>query len=104
MDNDYVDRSSAINTLRDEINWHQYHSTETANEDFLRGLSYAADMLKGLPEIEVSEQLRARWDFSTPSSDASRFTCSNCDFYIDTDRYSDLYYNYCPMCGAKMRG
>lgn len=52
--------------------------------------------VKALPSIE--ERKEGEWNYTDDLYET--FYCSVCGF--DTENY--IYYNYCPNCGAKLKG
>lgn len=55
----------------------------------------AQDIIKRIPAADVVEQKRGRW---IPSKEPPWLDCSECG------QDSVEYTNYCPNCGADMRG
>lgn len=53
------------------------------------------DAIKALP---VESRPKGKWEASTNGTDYR--VCSNCLY----ERHAGTKYNYCPICGADMRG
>lgn len=86
---------------------------------FYPGLIAAADEIEKLPEEDAVEVVHGRWVIEkrhtvskNPYMDDNyhaHATCSECDFCIDSSNGSFGFpelntTNYCPNCGADMRG
>lgn len=59
--------------------------------------------IKELPPVED----KGEWNVSHTDIDELWATCSNCDEEVKmrlTDDYTPIFYNFCPNCGADMRG
>lgn len=71
-------------------------------------LSYKASVKRVLmqaPEADVAEVRHGEWKFVNQSTNyleepyGDTYACSNCNCEVDV---SEMPYNYCPHCGAKM--
>ena len=64
--------------------------------------------LRGLPSIQ-SEQKRGRWIYGEDEYGIDGYHCDKCGFFVPWD-YTHKFinyiedYNFCPSCGADMRG
>ena len=59
-------------------------------------------MVEDAPTVDAVEVVHGQW--VSDKADIL-FHCSVCETQISTDwDYDDLYWNYCPNCGAKMDG
>ena len=64
--------------------------------------------LRGLPSIQ-SEQRRGRWIYGEDEYGIDGYHCDKCGFFVPWD-YTHKFinyiedYNFCPSCGADMRG
>lgn len=91
---DYIRRDKAIEIC----DWWQHEYDESASriDDII---SWISGDIKGLPAADVRENVRGKWiDMNTITENYyPRYKCSVCDGYAN---YSD----YCPYCGAYMRG
>lgn len=73
-----------------------------------------ADMINGQPTADVKPVVRGEWVFNSYDEDAydvhgnkswaNRYYCSNCNFERAFIEDHTGQYNYCPNCGADMRG
>mgnify|MGYP003308651580 CR=1 FL=1 len=59
------------------------------------------DILKG-----YRKQSEGEWVKHTDEYDCEYATCSCCgeDYYDSTEDTIDMFYNFCPNCGSKMKG
>ena len=60
-----------------------------------QGLTIAQNIIREFPE---DERPTGEWKVSDNRWGLGSLRCSNCNIYYDTDP------NYCPNCGAKMKG
>lgn len=64
------------------------------------GLVYAST-LKTFPAADVRPVARGRWSWCT----GNKYRCTNCGRNTNVDEVMEKpVYNYCPYCGADMRG
>ena len=59
-----------------------------------------------LVDIEVIEPKRGKWIWQSSMAGSfieRRYRCSNCQYEITTQREEPIY-NFCPNCGARMKG
>ena len=83
----------------DKIKPIDFPSTEM---DGLDGVRY----LHTLPTVDAAEVVHGRWAGYHEADigyDEYGVRCSNCNFEVE-DNEVDFIMNYCPNCGAKMRG
>jgi hypothetical protein len=67
------------------------------------------EVLKQTPTVDAVEVVRGRWEKQDWKGVSIKgfMACSNCNVMIptaDNNRYCLRKLNYCPNCGAKMRG
>lgn len=89
---DYIDRREAINKLVQCFNesdmppyWH-------------KGLDVGIGIISGLPSADVRENVRGKWIINDSDEAEAFYHCSECE----GDSFK--MWNYCPWCGADMRG
>ena len=64
-------------------------------------------ILNELPAADVAPVVHGRWDNSgryTFPSGSIAVRCTNCGCALTESEYRLNYWNYCPVCGAKMDG
>lgn len=61
----------------------------------------ALRMIKGAPAVDAEPVRHGRW---LPTNDDNKKRCSRCDVIHLIAQYPHGQANYCPNCGAKMRG
>lgn len=92
-----IDANEAIKIIRGQC-VAKYPST------FILGLLAAADEIAKLPDVDAVEVVHGRWLIARSHVDA-KFKCSECGYsYIDADNNAMPEFNYCPNCGANMKG
>ena len=98
--NDLISRQAAIEALDkrfDKIPMEQTTEILKLRKD-----------LRGLPSIQ-SEQKRGRWIYGEDEYGIDGYHCDKCGFFVPWD-YTHKFinyiedYNFCPSCGADMRG
>ena len=100
---DYISREAALVAIKNlypgiplaKINLPKWHET---NKTYME----CELAIEDLPAADVQEVKRGRWELNALESIA---TCSECECCIPTLwKDPDIYWNYCPNCGADMRG
>lgn len=85
----------------------QYKTLRCPTVNFATGTVYTERLdgeyaerkdIEGLPPANVREVKHGEW---ISRGDCGVTMCSNCKYNFD-DCLSEPYYQYCPMCGAKM--
>ena len=70
-------------------------------KDFLRWMSKADTIAAEKKAADVRPVVRGRWSWRT----GSEYRCTNCGRHTHVDEVmEEPAYNYCPYCGADMRG
>ena len=90
---DYIDRDKAIKEVLEwatELN----HPTMLVKED-------AIGILKMMPSADVRENVRGEWIRGDAEKLQGAARCSACGGTCYKGRH---YFNFCPNCGADMRG
>ena len=84
---------------------------KNANEDFILGFESYKEWLETLPIADVRENVRGEWIYDGEYDEYADniWKCSNCGHtwnFIGGYLSHPLDYdaNYCPNCGAEMRG
>lgn len=62
----------------------------------------AIDRVRGIRPIEMKKV--GHWNWSLSWNGWADHTCSECGYVENTDVHVSLGWNYCPNCGAYMRG
>ena len=71
------------------------------SEDFEKGVF---EIIYNAPTIDAVEVVRGEWIIEKTLYDNYNYRCNNCDWY-ETHAYLDCgTYNFCPNCGARMKG
>ena len=102
----YIKIDTVKKTLLDYI--HEFDEYR-ANPDFVRGITYAREVLDRIPLEDVAPVVHGRWISLTECSNAGVY-CSIChkkvykEDYAWCNRKNKVRSSYCPNCGAKMDG
>ena len=109
--NDCISRQAAIDAIgekSDEIYKTKQKGATYPHDDFFQGMAYAENVVKQLPPIQPK---RGRWLYceDTTADCVDGYRCDQCGFFVpwDYQHKSIDYikdYNFCPNCGADMRG
>lgn len=85
--------------LLDVVTW------ESDNEDFDKGVNFVLEKIDSLPTADVAEVKHGEWIEQEDMGDVY-YTCSQCrnDWTTIDDTPQENFMNYCPNCGADMRG
>ena len=104
MTNDLISRQAAI-----DATWFEPSYTDPLNV-----LTEVRDRLKALPSADVAQVRHGRWDVHgepMPMHDikgnlswGNWYVCTGCGFATTAIEGHITQYNYCPNCGADMRG
>ena len=97
MNDDLIRRSDAINLCE---KWRN-----RTNEHHDKNGWYIADtLLKATKELPSADRPQGEWIIEKTLYDNYNYRCSYCDWY-ECHAYPDVEpYNYCPNCGARMKG
>ena len=71
--------------------------------DVDEGIHTAISELRLMPTENVRENVKGEWTDHRTLEHDGEFYCSNCGFVLDS-YIQGAFYNYCPNCGADMRG
>ena len=93
----YIKIDTAKKTLLDYI--HEFDAYR-ANPDFVRGITYAREVLDRVPLEDVAPVVHGWWKTSSDRPDS--LICSVCKCGFDMLKHDP--HNYCPNCGVKMDG
>ena len=105
---DLISRAAAIEYLMTNMGWHDEDGYEVDDADENRKV--ITDLVDGIPAVDAAPVVHARW-IEYPlclgymgAYSEDHIVCSNCKTVWsiidnDTERF-----NYCPNCGADMRG
>lgn len=89
---DYIKREDAVKILRGDC-------VARFPTTFANGLFAASDALEHIPAAPVREVVRGRWEWDSDSETGHNIRrCSCCS------SGSGWAFNFCPNCGADMRG
>ena len=99
---DAISRKAAYSAITDYARKHTFNG-------YHKGMLKARDIVDALPSIEP---IRPRGHWIEPQQDDGmsdpikyQVRCSNCGWDIDPQTwYEEMAHNYCPNCGAEMRG
>lgn len=96
MNDDLIKRSDAIKDLCDISN-----NSDMPN-DWHRGMSVAISALYRVPPVPPADRPQGEWKRRLVDNGFNAdWVCSECGYRVKTDFVS---FNFCPNCGADMRG
>ena len=72
-----------------------HYDKEHGNKDFVLGIESVMEYAEALPAADVVEVKHGRWEVR-----GQEVFCTNCNGAFGASAFS----NYCPNCGADMRG
>lgn len=61
------------------------------------------NFVRNLPTADVKPVVRGKW-INTYIQGVHHYRCTNCGEYIEAIWTANFDYNFCPNCGADMRG
>lgn len=88
----HIDKQATIDAIRQKAK----EELADVNHYFLEGVQLAVDVVEGMPDAQP-ERKKGKWVSNDIDPEAWNF-CSACG-----EQAIDLY-DYCPNCGADMRG
>lgn len=88
---DYISRQDAIDALAKAV---PYAICDESTESYTNGLTDAYNLICQLPSVQT-ERKTGKWD---DIGGIIRWGCPICHYAYETK------YNFCPNCGADMRG
>ncbi len=96
---DYISREAAIELLSQPITMSMCLSTEECHHKIAQQ-RIDRYLIENIPAADVRPVVRGKWENVEPNFMAK---CSNCRrYYISRDEKYE--FNFCPNCGADMRG
>ena len=91
---DYISREAAIEALE---GCQQY---KVSTEDYAVDYTQAKTELMMLPSADVRENVRGEWKRTVTGHQY----CSSCNWFPEENEMTGFFYDFCPNCGADMRG
>lgn len=105
---DYIKREDVIDRIERHLR-QQDELYPLSEEDFYTnwGLDVALDIVGNEPAADVRENVRGEWigesdGYADGSLVYDMWYCSHCGYRCEDDEPPK--WNYCPICGADMRG
>ena len=98
----YIDADELINYLKD---LQKPMNIGFGEESVLVSINLKSliSSIESLPTADVRENVNGEWTDHRTLEHDGEFYCSNCGFVLDS-YIQGAFYNYCPNCGADMRG
>ena len=100
---DLISRQAAIDAIgkkSDEIYKTKQKGATYPHDDFFQGMAYAGNVVEQMPSAQA-ERMRGKWKKGVGENGVTTsLFCSECN-YENTHWHA---WNYCPNCGADMRG
>ena len=99
-----IDRQAAIDAVNEYLRLSEVSKT-------VQNMTSIQAILRWLPTVDAVEVVHGEWNQieiidddsgNGVNDDASQ--CSVCGDVFDSYYWAKTYFNYCPNCGAKMRG
>ena len=110
---EYIEKQALLKALEADFStdWADYASKNNFDKDYIDGVRDEYDdvltIIRKQPAADVQPVKRGRWIAENRDirGYADCYTCSNCQNYTYTyTLMRDCEYDYCPNCGAYMRG
>lgn len=104
MNKEYIEREKLIRHLDDEVEacGDACAICDPITYGTILGLKSAMSYANTLPAADVAEVKHGKWVHSGLAEHwRGKDECSECHYHT-ADRIDLSYFNYCPMCGAKM--
>lgn len=96
---DYISREAAIEKITALINKSgKYTAYESGADDACFILEHE------IPAADVRPVVRGEWIWELADNGWANHICSCCGYTKNTDIHVALGWNFCPNCGADMRG
>lgn len=92
--NDYIKREDAIKAIEELPN--VYNGWSDAYDK-----AYIIGTLEEVPKANVMERKRGKWIYPTDIIGFGK--CENCNALWDKLLIDNIYFKFCPRCGADMR-
>ena len=102
---EYIERAVTLQVIDSNIS----HLRVVAGESALLNravdlVQYTRDFIANVPAADVVECKRGEWVQIGYDELMDRITCSCCNEYFSTIDNCTEQFNFCPNCGADMRG
>ena len=113
---DFISRKALCDNLREyKVHPVPISSDESEVKGYNDGIDLAISVIAEFPSAEPEQRKKGRWIYEKINSYTSRTYCSKCgnsapfiyksDDYYGSHAYGeDVRTNFCPNCGADMRG
>lgn len=105
---EYIERARVKELLRSHYfpTDQPYESDRNWAVGFNAGLDKAIHKIHYAPAADVVPAVHAQWEIKTDDYDCEYAKCSACgeEFYDANEDTIDITFNYCPNCGARMKG
>lgn len=98
---DAISREAVIDIIDFEDKW--LHDAGGHNANTKIAFSGLKSRVKALPSVQPQRK-RGKWKWELASNGWVNHICSECGFTKNTDIHIRINYQYCPKCGAEMRG
>ena len=95
---EYIEREKAIECIKPHVK-----PTTVYGEGYMRAIEHAVDILELIPAADVQPVKRGKWDFQGNQL----FKCTNCNDIFSQEQLESIrksFPNFCPNCGADLRG
>ena len=100
--NDYISRSILVERIKSAKESAQNGMNPMMRDGCFWGLEYAIKEAEAIPAADVVERTTGKWRvYETANTEEEQpiaWECSECEEVVDCK------YDYCPNCGADMRG
>ena len=103
---EYIERNAAIKEIYSEIERTNPMQATEVLMGYDKGLRIAAALVMNAPTADVVERVRGEWREIEDRDGDRHWQCSACgiDWYFIEGTPSENGTNFCPNCGADMRG
>ena len=101
---EYIEREAALESVREKLLISESLPDTIAKSASVFTLASMNDSLKSIPAADVRPVVRGRWELDRDPGEPWRYVCNICGEKTKDTVMGKPRANFCPNCGADMRG